>query len=39
MKSLHLGDVEDFPFLEAPAPRMIADGYQLLAELGAGRGA
>ncbi|CAG4884224.1 ATP-dependent RNA helicase HrpA [Georgfuchsia toluolica] len=35
MKSLKLGDVEDFPFLEAPAPRMIADGYQLLAELGA----
>ena len=35
MKSLHLGDVEDFPFLEAPAPRMISDGYQLLAELGA----
>jgi len=35
MKSLHLGDVEDFPFLEAPAPRMIADGYQLLTELGA----
>ncbi|MDD5249597.1 MAG: ATP-dependent RNA helicase HrpA [Rhodocyclaceae bacterium] len=35
MKSLHLGDVEDFPFLEAPASRMIADGYQLLAELGA----
>jgi ATP-dependent helicase HrpA len=35
MKSLHLGDVEDFPFLEAPAPRMVADGYQLLGELGA----
>ncbi|TWO79107.1 ATP-dependent RNA helicase HrpA [Denitratisoma oestradiolicum] len=35
MKSLHLGDVEDFPFLEAPPPRMVADGYQLLAELGA----
>ncbi len=35
MKSLHLGDVEDFPFLEAPLPRMVADGYQLLAELGA----
>ncbi|MCF8150408.1 MAG: ATP-dependent RNA helicase HrpA [Burkholderiaceae bacterium] len=35
MKSLHLGDVEDFPFLEAPAPRMITDGYQLLTELGA----
>ncbi|MGZ8156798.1 MAG: ATP-dependent RNA helicase HrpA, partial [Burkholderiales bacterium] len=35
MKSLRIGDVEDFPFLEAPAARMIADGYQLLAELGA----
>jgi len=35
MKSLHLGDVEDFPFLERPAPRMIADGYALLGELGA----
>ncbi len=35
MKSLHLGDVEDFPFLEAPPSRMVADGYQLLAELGA----
>jgi ATP-dependent helicase HrpA len=35
MKSLHLGDVAQFPFLEAPSPRAIADGYQLLAELGA----
>ncbi len=35
MKSLKIGDVEDFPFLEPPAPRAIADGYQLLAELGA----
>ena len=35
MKSLKIGDVEDFPFLEPPTPRMIADGYQLLAELGA----
>ncbi|MGJ7541488.1 ATP-dependent RNA helicase HrpA [Variovorax sp. LT1R16] len=35
MKSLHLGDVAQFPFLEAPAPRAIADGYQLLNELGA----
>jgi ATP-dependent helicase HrpA len=35
MKSLHLGTVEDFPFLEAPSGRAIADGYQLLAELGA----
>jgi len=35
MKSLGLGDIEGFPFLDPPAPRMIADGYQLLAELGA----
>jgi ATP-dependent helicase HrpA len=35
MKSLHLGEVEDFPFIDAPLPRMIADGYQLLTELGA----
>ena len=35
MKSLHLGVVEDFPFLERPSGRAIADGYQLLAELGA----
>ncbi|MFN3883859.1 MAG: ATP-dependent RNA helicase HrpA, partial [Rhodocyclaceae bacterium] len=35
MKSLRLGNVEDFPFLERPLPRMIHDGYQLLAELGA----
>ena len=35
MKSLHLGDVSQFPFLEAPSGRAIADGYQLLAELGA----
>ena len=35
MKSLRLGVVEDFPFLERPSSRAIADGYQLLAELGA----
>ena len=35
MKSLHLGVVENFPFIEAPSGRAIADGYQLLAELGA----
>ena len=35
MKSLHLGVVEDFPFLERPTGRAIADGYQLLHELGA----
>ncbi|HEX7810711.1 MAG TPA: ATP-dependent RNA helicase HrpA [Burkholderiales bacterium] len=35
MGALKLGEVEDFPFVDAPAPRMIADGYQLLHELGA----
>jgi ATP-dependent helicase HrpA len=35
MASLKLGDVEDFPFIEAPHSRLIADGYQLLQELGA----
>lgn len=35
MKSLGLGDVVNFPFLEAPSGRAIADGYQLLQELGA----
>ncbi|MFZ3124589.1 MAG: DUF3418 domain-containing protein, partial [Acidovorax sp.] len=35
MKSLHLGDVAQFPFIEAPSGRAIADGYQLLSELGA----
>ncbi|HEY8026757.1 MAG TPA: ATP-dependent RNA helicase HrpA [Burkholderiaceae bacterium] len=35
MKSLRLADVETFPFIEAPQGRAIADGYQLLQELGA----
>jgi len=35
MGALKLGDIEDFPFVDAPASRMIADGYQLLTELGA----
>jgi ATP-dependent helicase HrpA len=35
MKSLHLADVETFPFIEPPPGRAIADGYQLLQELDA----
>jgi ATP-dependent helicase HrpA len=35
MKALHLGQVEDFPFIEPPPRKAVADGYQLLAELGA----
>jgi len=35
MSALELGEISEFPFIEPPTPRMIADGYQLLAELGA----
>ncbi len=35
MKSLGLGEIQDFPFVEPPSPRMIEDGYRLLFELGA----
>jgi ATP-dependent helicase HrpA len=35
MSALELGDISEFPFIEPPTPRMIADGYQLLGELGA----
>ncbi|HWH73807.1 MAG TPA: ATP-dependent RNA helicase HrpA [Methylibium sp.] len=35
MKALRLGAVEDFPFLEPPPRKAIADGYSLLQELGA----
>ncbi len=33
MKSLGLGDVVGFPFIDAPSSRLVTDGYQLLAEL------
>ena len=35
MKSLRLGEVQDFPFLEPPDYRADPDGYQTLHELGA----
>ncbi|MBF5038960.1 ATP-dependent RNA helicase HrpA [Methylophilus sp. 13] len=35
MADLRLGDVGEFPFIEAPSSRLISDGYQLLQELGA----
>jgi len=35
MKSLRLGPVEAFPFVEPPDSRMIKDGYDTLHELGA----
>ena len=34
-KTLGLGDIEDFPFLEPPKPDAIKDGYKTLFELGA----
>ena len=35
MKSLGLGDVEGFPFLDPPAPKAVTEGYRVLEELGA----
>ncbi len=35
MAALRLGDVTDFPFIEAPSSRLISDGYLQLQELGA----
>ncbi len=35
MKSLKLGDIEQFPFVDAPDNSMVRDGYRLLEELGA----
>src|SRR5262245_42450132 len=34
-KSLGIGDIETFPFLDPPSPRAISDGYGLLHELNA----
>jgi ATP-dependent helicase HrpA len=35
MKSLRLGDIAEFPFLDPPQQRAITDGYRVLEELGA----
>ncbi|MDF1642838.1 MAG: ATP-dependent RNA helicase HrpA [Pseudomonadales bacterium] len=35
MLSLRLGDIEKFPFIDAPDPRLIRDGFRLLEELDA----
>jgi len=35
MLQLRLGEIEDFPFLQPPQTRAIADGWQQLTELGA----
>ena len=35
MKAFHLGDIENFPFVQPPSLGAIANGYALLQELGA----
>ncbi len=35
MKAARLGDIEDFPFLDAPSQRAIHEGYRVLEELSA----
>jgi ATP-dependent helicase HrpA len=35
MLDLQLGEVADFPFVDAPPERMVADGYRRLVEIGA----
>ena len=35
MASLRLGDIEHFPFIDAPQERQVSDGLRLLDELGA----
>ncbi|MDS4016277.1 MAG: ATP-dependent RNA helicase HrpA [Candidatus Accumulibacter sp.] len=35
MKALRLGAIEEFPFLDPPPRKAVADAYQLLLELGA----
>lgn len=35
MKALKLNDIEQFPFVDAPSGRAVADGYHMLQELGA----
>ncbi|MEH6587967.1 MAG: ATP-dependent RNA helicase HrpA [Halioglobus sp.] len=35
MLTMGLGEVEHYPFIDPPDPRMVRDGYKLLEELGA----
>jgi len=35
MLAMRIGDIENFPFVDAPDQRMINDGFKLLQELGA----
>ena len=33
MKLLHFADIEQFPFIDPPHPRLVSDGYRLLEEV------
>jgi ATP-dependent helicase HrpA len=33
MKLLHFADIEQFPFIDPPHPRLVSDGYKLLEEV------
>lgn len=35
MKSLGLPDIEEFPFIDPPSPKAVAEGYRTLREVGA----
>lgn len=35
MKSLQLGDIQDYPFIDAPDQKFVRDGLRLLSEIGA----
>ncbi|MEY5012690.1 MAG: ATP-dependent helicase HrpA, partial [Verrucomicrobiota bacterium] len=35
MKSLGLPEIDEFPFLDAPSPKSVAEGYRTLREVGA----
>ena len=35
MKALKLGDIREFPFLDPPSPRAVAEGFRTLEEVGA----
>ena len=36
MSALRLGDVAEFPFIEAPSSRLIADGYLVITRVRCG---
>ena len=35
MKALHLPEIDEFPFIDPPAPKAVSEGYRTLREVGA----